>query len=219
MPTHPIFPTPIYFNTCSGMQYDNIQKELTNAFNKLNFTDTQNDNHDLSLNENGDLFSDNDIVKFKCNNFIDFIHNNLMDYFNDLGIAASNPEYVNDIVEPNVDYIITNSWFTKTNKGQKAPLHYHGDTDISGVYYLKTNGQDGGLQYHSNHRDYNSNFIYSKMNHRLSLHLQQGLLALWPGNLWHDTHPNLTDHERVSVSFNIAVKRKGFKVDKDALYR
>ena len=211
MPTHPIFPTPIYVNTCSGMQYDNIQKELTNAFNKSNFTDTQNDNHDLSLNENNDLFSDNDIVKFKCNNFIDFIHNNLMDYFNDLEI--------NDIVEPNVDYIITNSWFTKTNKGQKAPLHYHGDTDISGVYYLKTNGRDGNLQYHSNHRDYNSNFIYSKMNHRLPLNLQQGLLALWPGNLWHDTNPNLTDHERVSVSFNIAVKRKGFKVDKDSLYR
>ena len=51
MPTHPIFATPIYVDTCSGRQYDNIQKELTNAFSKSNFTDTQNDNHDLSLKD------------------------------------------------------------------------------------------------------------------------------------------------------------------------
>ena len=48
--------------------------------------------------------------------------------------------------------------------------------------------------------------------------LNQGLLALWPGNVWHDTLVNLTDHERISVSFNIQVSRKGFKVDPDQSY-
>tara|TARA_Y100000766_G_scaffold165045_1_gene141901 strand:+ start:217 stop:849 length:633 start_codon:yes stop_codon:yes gene_type:complete len=210
MPTQAVFPIPIYYEQSIDEEYENIQSELYKIFNLVRFTNNNDNNHDLSLDRDDKSFSDNQIVKYKCNNLINFIHHSMVDYFKSLNIS--------DNLQINHDYIIKNSWFTKTNKGQKAPLHYHGDADISGVYYLQTNGNDGNLNYHSPHRGLESSFIYSKIEHSLPMLLNQGLLALWPGNVWHDTLVNLTDHERISVSFNIQVSRKGFKVDPDQSY-
>ena len=35
------------------------------------------------------------------------------------------------------------------------------------------------------------------------LPLENGVIALWPSVLLHNTEPNETDHERISASFNI----------------
>jgi len=42
--------------------------------------------------------------------------------------------------------------------------------------------------------------------------LEQGLIILWPGYLSHRTFVNETDHERLSLSFNIKFARRGFTI-------
>ena len=43
-------------------------------------------------------------------------------------------------------------------------------------------------------------------------YLENGMIALWPGQLKHRTLVNETDHERISVSFNITLGKKGFGI-------
>ena len=41
-----------------------------------------------------------------------------------------------------------------------------------------------------------------------SIPLKNGILGLWPAILDHSTEANETDHERISLSFNIVFKDK-----------
>ena len=59
---------------------------------------------------------------------------------------------------------INNSWMTRCDKGHYAVCHEHGWSDISGVYYLKTNGEDGQLYFPSPHRLLAGNFIISRID-------------------------------------------------------
>ena len=220
MPTQPIFPSPIYLEKVFDDEYEEIQEELINACNQLDFHHpSMGDTHELSLAEDGTLFSDNVLERYQCHKFLAFLYRNVMRYVGDLGYVDINnivpyeefisDEYVDDINYPN-QYIVAHSWFTKTNKGQYAPMHYHGSTDISGVYYLQTNGQDGNLTFYSPTKELISSFVYSLIDDKQEMPLEQGILALWPGLLYHTTANNETDHQRISLSFNIQFPRKGF---------
>ena len=93
---------------------------------------------------------------------------------------------------------------TRTTKGKYIHQHDHGNYDISGVYYLKTNGEDGQLYFPSPHRLLAGNFIISRIvDYYQHLPLENGVIAMWPSVLLHNTEPNQTDHERISASFNI----------------
>ena len=220
MPTNSVFPTPIYAEMARNSEYEEIQSELTEALQSIDFHHPSlGDGHDLSLGEDGTLFSDNILEKYKCHKFLAFLYKNVMRYVADLGYfnydnLASYEEFMSDDYQDNLDfphqYSVQQSWFTKTNYGQYAPMHYHGSVDISGVYYLQTNGQDGNLTFYSPTKELISSFIYGLVDDKIIFPLEQGLLALWPGVLYHTTANNDTDHERISLSFNIQFPRKGF---------
>ena len=199
MPVQPAFSTPIYLQKAFDDQYETIQKELWDTYNSLEFYHNEIENdHDLSLSEDGSLFTDNVLKRYNCINFLSFIHNNLMQFLNELGYSGQR------------QYFIQHSWFTRTVKGQHAPLHYHGSSDISGVYYLQTNQKDGDLIFYSPHKELVSSFLYSVVDGKQGLCPDEGLLAFWPGLLYHTTETNMTDSERISVSFNIQITRDGF---------
>ena len=44
----------------------------------------------------------------------------------------------------------------------------------------------------------------------IAMPLKNGKIFLWPGQFRHSTLANETDHERISISFNIIISRKGF---------
>ncbi len=55
------------------------------------------------------------------------------------------------------------------------------------------------------------NFMYSLITRgsEAGVKLENGVLGLWPSILHHATNPNNTDHERISLSFNITFARQG----------
>ena len=53
-------------------------------------------------------------------------------------------------------------------------------------------------------RQFGSNYVIGQVANSISsFRLEQGVIGLWPSMLMHNTEPNPTDNDRVSVSFNI----------------
>ena len=97
---------------------------------------------------------------------------------------------------------IYSSWITKFENRDYGHVHNHGCSDISGVYYYKTNGKDGDLFFQNPNLAMGTTIYQSCMDaHRYSP--ETGRLLLFPGWLKHGVHTNETDNIRYSVSFNI----------------
>ena len=186
----PLFPLPVFVDKAEENEYTDIQKELTTTKSQLKFND--NGSH-MILSENP--FKSNFLINHKCHHSINFINKSVDKFITSLYGKNNFGKWV-----------IVESWMTKTIKGRCAREHCHGASDISGVYYLDTNGKDGNLIF----TNPNSNLLCNKLLHDLvsediELPLENGLIALWPGQLRHQTSVNKTNHERVSISFNITL--------------
>ena len=202
MGIHPIFPLPIFLDEAEGSEYTDIQKELTDTKHTLKFNDSGSY---MILNENP--FNSNFLIESGCHHSIKFI-NKTVDKF----VTSLYGEYDKDIFK----WEILESWMTKTIKGRCAREHSHGSYDISGVYYLDTNGNDGNLIFTNTNHNLESNMLLHKLirNGDVAMPLKNGEIFLWPGQLRHKSLINETDHERISISFNIAISRKRLFADK-----
>ena len=195
-----IFPLPVYMKKAEDDQFNKIQEEVISACNNIEFEQRPNWNKDTHMLSK-DPFKTNILLDNNCTNAVDFIYKSATNYVE--GITGHG----------NYQYNLMESWLTKTMNGQYAHDHHHGAADISGVYYIKTNGKDGNLRFDNIHSSMAGNFICSTLPSRQPMPLETGGLILWPGPLRHGTETNTTDSERISLSFNIFVGRKGFKVD------
>ena len=217
MPVHNIFPTSVYAKQLLGSKQGEINQELYSVYDPdkmVKNTHTYNhlQSHAVSCDDDGNMFSMN-IVK-ETPNFCRFVEQCVINYAQELGMQAMIP------------FAITESWFTKTSKGQHAPMHSHGNSDISGVYYLQTNGNDGALVLKNPMTCTNNNIIMFLSNMKWGqkrMPLKEGLLLLWPAFLEHGTFVNETPEDRISFSFNITLSKPpymntiaGTKVEKIA---
>ena len=95
------------------------------------------------------------------------------------------------------------SWFTRYKKGDYSDVHRHGDSDISGVYFYKTNGHDGDLFFLSPTAPLSIAKCYHQNGLKISHQPQEGKMILFPGWLQHGVNVNNTDNIRMSLAFNI----------------
>ena len=191
-----IFPLPIFLDQAEGSEYESIHNELTSIKSKLSFNDTGSH---MILND--DPFKSNFLSTYNCSHTVNFINKTVESYISSLYGGSS------------TQWIVIESWITKTLKGRFARQHSHGLADISGVYYLDTNGQDGNLVLVNSHNHLESNMLLNELVSKDTvMPIENGKIFLWPGQLRHYTLMNETDHERVSISFNISLIRKGFGI-------
>ena len=193
-----IFPLPIFLDQAEGTEYQSIQKELTTTKSKLIFNDTGSH---LILND--DPFNSHFLSSYECNHTLNFINKTVDKFLTSL--------YGDYNKNNTVKWMIIESWMTKTIKGRCAREHSHGSYDISGVYYLDTNGNDGNLIFTNINHNLEGNMLLNKLliNGDVAMPLKNGTIFLWPGQLRHKTLINETDHERISISFNITISKKG----------
>lgn len=194
------FALPFYLDNAEGEEYDNIQKELVDAYNQLEFSQNpqwSSDTHELSPNP----FGSDTLFEYKCFNFLNFLDRSLNNYINNVY-----GNHTNDSETINYSYIITSSWFTKTKKGKHTHLHDHNGLDISGVYYLQTNGHDGSIVFEHPMSMLSNNFIMWLITSKDKIiQPQNGKLILWPSYIRHRVETNTTDNDRISISFNIKI--------------
>lgn len=95
---------------------------------------------------------------------------------------------------------VLNSWVNYFSKYHYQNQHHHMPAKVSGVYYIKSNEQDGNLRLHSPIRHIPG--FSSISSTTVEYTPQAGKLIMFPSWVEHSVRPNMTDDIRISVSFN-----------------
>jgi len=184
-----LYPTPIYSSKVGN--FDAIQHEMFSALKKTEF-----EMHPCwSSHYLSDIRFELNVVKdHQMNVFVEELSKHIINYC----------QYLNY----NGNCSITESWFSLFKKGNYGHVHHHGATDISGVYYIKTNGEDGNLFFETPNPHLGTSKLFSNLTPRHEYKPEEGNLMLFPGWLMHGIQTNTTDNERISLSFNISFPDK-----------
>jgi uncharacterized protein (TIGR02466 family) len=192
------FATPVYYDYVQNIEQ--IQSDFNRAFNTLK---SQNrfkgpDDWNTQLISDG-AFTKNLITEFRLENFSTELDRHVRSY-----IAGLNWDPIEIL---NATYKITECWMTLTDKNHYSHVHTHKDADISGVYYYNTNKNDGDLVLVTQNKLTESSYCFKRLFSTARYQPEVGKIILFPGWLEHGTRTNITDNERVSVSFNITFNR------------
>ncbi len=116
----------------------------------------------------------------------------------------------------NHDTKLSNLWFNVNRKHNFNYPHTHGDSQISGIYYLSAPENSGNLMF--NNPDYmikNLPFFSGPFKNHDSFNSVQfrvtpkeNLLVLFPSHIEHYVEPNKSDEPRISIAFNINITRE-----------
>lgn len=100
-----------------------------------------------------------------------------------------------------------NCWANVNPKYASNKIHDHANCLFSGVYYVKTPKDSGNLMFYDPrsaktfYKPLVSNFTAYTAD-AVSHAAEEGLLLIFPSWLKHGVEPNLSDEDRVSISFN-----------------
>ena len=180
-----IFSVPIY--TCVIDNLDEVTQEIDGCIDKMKFSmrEEWGSTHFLS-----DINFDEDVIKkYHLNKLWSEIDKNLHTYCNHLNFTMT-------------DYYMK-SWFSLFKKNNYAHVHDHSGSDISGVFYYKTNGDDGNIVFYNNNPWFKMSRVLVTYDPSWVHKPLVGKLILFPSWLQHGVTTNETDNTRISFSFNI----------------
>jgi uncharacterized protein (TIGR02466 family) len=199
MPTEKWFPTPIYYNIIDNV--DEVQKELLSLVDKTTFEKSNKPDWDKNSAtfSNGYNEGENMLEAYKPPLFLNELYKNINMFFNDLRFCPK---------MANVDLIIKESWFTRTQKNEYHHRHLHACSEMSGVYYIKTTGDEGSINFYPPTSIMFASRIFVNEAVQIVHKPQVGKLLLWPSLVEHGVVSNQTDNDRISLSFNISLRDK-----------
>lgn len=185
-----IFPTPIYWDIIDDGGI--VKDEVGLALSKTNF--------DMKPGWNSHYLSD---VNFNEKNFIE--DNNLINLKAQIFYHLEN--YLWGIGAKSVTPKIVESWASLFRKNSYGHIHSHAQSDIAGVYYFKTNGDDGNIFFEAPAPNLDTSTHFQHLAGRYCHKPVDGKLILFPAWLRHGIETNTTDSDRISISFNIIMPR------------
>ena len=181
----PTFVTPIYASFVSD--FPKIKYKIDNVIDKVNFSYKSEWGKTHLLSDTG--FGENIISKLKLKCLSDEIDKHVRNYCDELNFKYKK-------------YKMT-SWVAKFQPGDFAHIHEHGHSDISGVFYYKTNEDDGDLVFTSPNPFLKTSKLFAGTELSWIHKPIEGKILLFPGWIPHGVKTNETDNIRISVSFNI----------------
>ena len=176
-----IFPVPIYTTFLDNKLVEDLEKLVTPRLHNLTLGEEQKTDYHSK---------DKILSPEELSEFFHYIDPIITDYSNKSNLKRSN----------NINY-----WVQDYEKNNKHSLHAHGDSYISGVYYLRANENAGELSF------FNPNPIYTiteflngpKNEIYFPVKPLKGLLVLFPGWLSHEALPSSNDGcIRTCLAFN-----------------
>jgi len=191
------WPTPIYYSLIKNPVFDKIQSDFEKVY--LDLKATNSFQHKAGWNPSSVMLSDTTFLRSILDEY------GLEDFKIELLDHVQN--FIKHYGVKTTDIKIKQSWMTLTTKGEINHTHSHGPADISGVYYFKTNGEDGSIYFESTNKLLGASAMFNPGAQTISYKPEVGKLILFPGFVEHGVYENTTDNERVSVSFNIFVNR------------
>ena len=119
-------------------------------------------------------------------------------------------EFAKDTLKISKSISLMNTWININQKYNSNQTHSHPACILSGVYYIKTPKECGDITFihpalDMMERDWCN--IISDLNHyncpQWWLPSKEGCLYIFPSWLKHMVKPNMSDEERISISFNV----------------
>ena len=192
---HLIFPTPIWttiiddYEILNSRMYDFIysQKKIDEEGKKVsNIKGWHSQN--FSLNDENVIF------------FINSISKNIKKTMDDMGWDDSNNK-----IE------LSNMWSIINTTGASNSMHMHSNCYLSAAYYVKAPINCGEIVFHDHRqarlvRKPKSKLINNLNTEEIKIEPKNGMLVLFPNYLYHSVNQNLSNDERIVISFNIDLK-------------
>ena len=108
---------------------------------------------------------------------------------------------------------ITSMWAIVNVGGASNARHHHGNSDISAAYYVRAPKNCGEINFYdprpapvfSHPISNKSNILNASVN---SINPVEGGLVMFPSYLDHSVNTNLSDKERIVISFNLKLIKK-----------
>lgn len=195
------FAIPIYQNYVREANFQPIQSQFQTVVEDLKSKDAFKQRQDWNSHKLSDTsFTKNLLDEHNLDLFKQELDDHIYSY-----LKIINSPIIAE--EETFKYTITSSWMTLTEKYQYAHIHSHGSSDLSGVYYVNSNREDGNIFFQDPNKMMGSSYCFSHISSRQEFTPAPGRILLFPGWLEHGVTTNTTDNERISVSFNIQFKR------------
>ena len=191
-----LFPDPIFH--CKLENYKQINKELLNYILELQKKDKKGNNRSNRggwHSPNFDLVNPGPPINF-INSFKDFLKHIIED---EIGW-----EYV-----PNKQRVVA-MWAIINKKNSYNVKHNHQNCYLSSAYYIKKPENSGDITFYDPKEAKTYRFpevekYTSYSAESITVKPEEGDLLIFPSYLYHDVGVNLSDEERIVVSFNIDI--------------
>ena len=192
-----LFPTPVW--TIQLPNYKNVNEQM------FKFIKLQQKNDSIGINKSnvkGWHSTDFDLNDKDPQTFISFILPAIEKVMTDM-----NWDKEKQIAK------INNMWAIINTGGSANLRHQHGNSTISGAYYVRAPINSGEIVFYdprpapvySHPNVVNPNLLNAQVN---SITPKEGALVLFPSYLDHSVNENLSNDERIVVSFNIKIQMK-----------
>tara|TARA_Y100000114_G_scaffold153309_1_gene173026 strand:+ start:2193 stop:2759 length:567 start_codon:yes stop_codon:yes gene_type:complete len=180
-----IYATPVYSKILEN--YGGVNNQIDEVINNIKFDEKDEWGRPNKITT--PFFDQDNIQDYHLSLLANEIDKCIVDYTNQLNF------YYDDYDRK--------SWILKLEKGDFAHSHNHSSSDLSGVYYYRTNSQDGSFFFESPNPYFEVSNCFKKLADRNFYKPEPGKILLFPGWLRHGIFKNDTDNERISISFNI----------------
>ena len=108
---------------------------------------------------------------------------------------------------------INNMWAIINTGGSANLRHQHGNSTISGAYYVRAPKKSGDIVFYDPRpapvytypKALKPNLLNAQIN---GINPKEGVLVLFPSYLDHSVNENLSNEERIVISFNITIQVK-----------
>ena len=194
---HLFFSTPIWTSKIDN--YKKINNMMSNYIYNLQERDPEGI---IKSNLKGWHSKNFDMKNDEPKNFIEAIKKNINETINDMGWDLNNQVVT-----------LSNMWAIINKKGAMNQKHHHSNSDLSAAYYVTAKDGCGDIIFYDprpgkvyKHPLSNTPNLLNANNNGVSP--EPGMLVLFPSYLEHSVNPNMSDHERIVISFNISLEKK-----------
>ena len=122
---------------------------------------------------------------------------------------------VNKIFKEKIQYGISNAWININSKGGSNALHDHPGSSLSGVFWINAPKDSGNIVFRNPNTFIERSTIRAYTDHLVAslnkdeifyIEPQEGYMVLFPSHIHHKVKENMSNKDRISISFNIHIK-------------
>ncbi len=191
------FPTPVW-----TLQLDNYRSINEQMYKFIKITQSKDREGISKSNIKGWHSKDFNMQENEPKNFIKFILPAIEQVITDMNWEKQK-QSIN----------INNMWAIINTGGSANLRHQHGNSTISGAYYVRAPKNSGDIVFYDPRpapvytypKALNPNLLNAQVN---GINPKEGALVLFPSYLDHSVNENLSNEERIVISFNITIQIK-----------